>query len=290
MDLYEAQISNPELFQQFTLKDTLFLHYSCPQKEKVVQLFSKYIQFNFTLSGKRIINHDSNRCVANPNKGIIIKKCAFVQELPSTREGWDVLIFYLKDDYLRSLFEEFRPHLSLEELPEPNKVWIESFSINEHIKNSYKSFIPYIIDNKSLPDSVFENKFKELLFNIFSHPENKHILAYILKIVNRFQTPIWEVMEANYMYDLNIQDFAKIANRSLSTFKRDFKKHYQTSPGKWLTERRLKRAKSMLQTGNKTISHIAFDCGFSNLSHFSRTYKAEYGMSPSEYRRDWADK
>ncbi|WP_416221651.1 helix-turn-helix domain-containing protein [Rhodohalobacter sp.] len=43
------------------------------------------------------------------------------------------------------------------------------------------------------------------------------------------------------------------------------------------------------QTGNKTISQIAFDCGFNNLSHFSRTYKAEYGMSPSEYRRDWAD-
>ena len=75
-------------------------------------------------------------------------------------------------------------------------------------------------------------KFKELLFNIFSQPENKHILAYILKILNRFQTPIWEVMEANYMYDLNIQDFARIANRSLSTFKRGFKKHYQTSPGK----------------------------------------------------------
>jgi len=255
-----------------------------------MQLYNKYIQFNFTLSGKRIINQGSNRCVANPDKGLIVKKCAFVQELPSVSEEWDVLIFYLKDDYLRSLFEEFRPHLSLEDLPEPNKIMIESFSINEHIKNSYKSFIPYIIDKKTLPDNVLENKFKELLFNVFSHTENKHLLSYILKTVENFQIPIWEVMEANYFYDLNIQDFAKIANRSLSTFKRDFKKHYQTSPGKWITERRLKRAKNMLQTGNKRISQVAFDCGFSNLSHFSRTYKAEYGMSPSVYRKDWADK
>lgn len=290
MDLYDVQISNPELFQQFSLKDTLFLHYTCPQQERLIQLYSKYIQFDFTLNGKRIINQGSNRCVATPEKGLIVKKCAFVQELPSVSEGWDVLIFYLKDDYLRSLFEEFRPHLSLEDLPEPNKVMIESFSINEHIKNSYKSFIPYIIDNKTLPDNVFENKFKELLFNIFSHPENKHILAYILRTVERYQTPIWEVMEANYFYDLNLQDFAKIANRSLSTFKRDFNKHYHTSPGKWLTERRLKRAKSMLQTGNKTISQVAFDCGFNNLSHFSRTFKAEYGFSPSANRRVWTDK
>ena len=285
MDLYEAQISNPDLFQQFSLKDTLFLHYSCPQEERLMQLYSKYIQFDFTLSGKRIINQGNNRWVANPDKGLLVKKCAFVQELPSVSEGWDVLIFYLKDDYLRSLFDEFRPHLKLTELPEPNKLMIESFSINDHIRNSYKSFIPYIIDNKSLPDSVFENKFKELLFNIFSHPENQHILSYILKTVERYQTPIWEIMEANYMYDLNIQDFANIANRSLSTFKRDFKKHYKTSPGKWVTNRRLKRATAMLQTGNKSVSEVAFDCGFKNSSHFSRVFREKFNTSPSHFKK-----
>lgn len=290
MDLYEVQISNPELFKQFSLKDTLFLHYSCPQREKLMQLYTKYIQFNFTLSGKRIINQGNNRWVADPSKGLIVKKCAFVQELPSVSAKWDVLIFYLKDDYLRSLFEEFRPHLSLTDLPEPNKMMLERFTIDEHISNSFRSFIPYIIDKKSLPDNVLENKFKELLFNVFSHPENKHILAYILRFVERYKTPIWEIMEANYMYDLNIEDYAKIANRSLSAFKRDFKKHYKTSPGKWLTNRRLKRAKSMLQTGNKSITQVAFDCGFNNSSHFSRVFKETFNISPSGFKKNWANK
>jgi AraC-like DNA-binding protein len=290
MDLYETQISNPKVFQQFSLKDTLFLHYSCPQQEKLMQLYTKYIQFNFTLSGKRIINQGSNRWEADPNKGLIVKKCAFVQELPSVSKKWDVLIFYLKDDYLRSLFEEFRPYLPLTNLPEPNKVMIESFSINEHINNSFRSFIPYIIDKKSLPDNVLENKFKELLFNVFSHPENKHILAYILRFVEQNKTPIWEIMEANYMYDLNIQDYANIANRSLSAFKRDFKKYYKTSPGKWLTSRRLKRAKTMLQTGNKSITQVAFDCGFNNSSHFSRVFKETFNISPSGFKKNWANK
>lgn len=285
MDLYEAQISNPDLFHQFSLKDTLFLHYTCPQQEKLMQLYSKYIQFNFTLSGKRIIGQGDHRWVANTNKGLVVKKCAFLQELPDNYEGWDVLLFYLKDDYLRSIFEEFRPYLKLNSLPEPNQVMLEQFTIDDHIRNSYKSFIPYILDNKTLPDSVFESKFKELLFNIFSHPENKHILAYILRIVERSQTPIWEVMEANYMYDLKIQDFANIANRSLSTFKRDFKKHYKTSPGKWVTNRRLKRATAMLQTGNKSINEVAFDCGFKNSSHFSRVFREKFSLSPSQYQK-----
>lgn len=167
---------------------------------------------------------------------------------------------------------------------------IESFSINEHINNSYRSFIPYIIDKKSLPDNVLENKFKELLFNVFSHPENKHILAYILRFVERNKTPIWEIMEANYMYDLNIEDYAKIANRSLSAFKRDFKKYYKSSPGKWLTNRRLERAKTMLQTGNKSITQVAFDCGFNNSSHFSRVFKETFNISPSGFKKSWANK
>ena len=225
-----------------------------------------------------------------PKKGGLLKKCAFLQELPADYSGWDTMVFYLKDDYLRSVFDEFRSHLSLNDLPEPNKEMIEMFEINDRIRSCYESFLPYFGTNKQLPVSLLENKFKELLFNIFSHPENKHILAYILKIVDRHQTQVWEVMEENYMYDLKVEDFANLANRSLSAFKRDFKKHYNTTPGKWITNRRLKRAKAFLETTVKSISQVAFDCGFSNLSHFSRTYKAEYGMSPSAYRRDWADK
>ncbi|MDZ7692773.1 MAG: AraC family transcriptional regulator [Balneolaceae bacterium] len=289
MDLYELHKSDPELFPQLSVKDTLVLYYSCPQRDKIMQLYSKHIQILFTLSGKRIQKRGDQIWVHSPGKGELLKKCAYLQELPADYSGWDVLVFYLKDDYLRFVFDEFRSHLSLTDLPEPNKEMIEMFEINDRIRSCYKSFLPYFGNNKQLPESVLENKFKELLFNIFSHPENKHILSYILKIVDRHQTPVWEVMEENYTYDLKIEDFANLSNRSLSTFKRDFKKHYKCSPGKWLTKRRLKRAKSMLQTGDKTISQVAFDCGFNNLSHFSRTYKAEYGMSPSAYRRDWAD-
>ena len=290
MDLYELQLSNPKVFPQFAVRNTLVLHYNCPQRDEIVQLYSKHTQVLFTLSGKRVQKHGDQIWVHSPGKGGLLKKCAFLQELPPDYSGWNTLAFYAKDDYLRSVFDEFRPYLSLADLPEPNKEMVEMFEINDRIRSCYESFLPYFGTDKPLPESVLENKFKELLFNIFSHPKNKHILAYILKIVDRHQTPVWEVMEENYMYDLKIEDFANLANRSLSTFKRDFKKHYNTTPGKWITNRRLKRAKAFLETTDKSIRQVAFDCGFSNLSHFSRTYKAEYGMSPSAYRRDWADK
>jgi len=281
MDSFEAHRSNPDIFPQFSLRDTLFLYYSCPQHDKILQLYSKFLQLSFTLSGTRHWHHGNKTWVANPDQGLLVKKCAFLQELPADSSGWDVMVLYLTDEYLRSIFEEFQPHLSLEHLPEPNNDMMETFAINDKIRAFYESLIPYFGPDNSLPLSILENKIKELLFYIFSHEENKHILAYILKIKDGYQTPIWEVMEANYMYDLKVYDYANIANRSLSTFKRDFINYYKISPGKWLTKRRLERAKSFLETTDKTIREIAFDCGFNNTSHFSRVFKERYKYSPS---------
>lgn len=281
MDSFEAHKTNPNEFPQFSIKDTLFLHYSCPQREKLLQLYSKYIQLSFTLSGKRFWHHGNHTWEANTNNGLLIKKCAFIQELPADGSGWDVLVFYLKDEYLRSIFDEFLPHLIIEDLPEPRKEMIETFVIDLGIRNCYKGIIPYFSQDTPLPESVLEGKFKELLFLIFSHPKNKHILAYILKIKDGYQTPLWEVMEANFMYDLKLKDFANIANRSLSTFKRDFKDYYKMSPGRWLTLRRLERAKAIISTSDKSIQEIAFECGFNNASHFSRVFKEHFQHSPS---------
>jgi AraC-like DNA-binding protein len=75
-----------------------------------------------------------------------------------------------------------------------------------------------------------------------------------------------------------------LANRSLASFKREFKDFYHVSPGKWLTRKRLQRAKRYLETSEKNISEVAFENGFTNLSHFSRIFKENYGKSPVDYR------
>ena len=120
MDLYDLQIKNPKLFPQFSVKDTLVLYYSCPQRDEIMQLYSKHTQILFTLSGKRIQKHGDQVWVNSPRKGGIVKKCAFLQELPADYSGWETMVFYVKDEYLRSVFDEFRSHLSLSDLPEPN--------------------------------------------------------------------------------------------------------------------------------------------------------------------------
>jgi len=284
VNIYEIHKSNPDIFTQLSLKDQLFCYYECPQKEKVLQLFSNHNQFTFTISGNRIVRHGNKKWSLSEDQGFLLKRGAFYQELPDFYSGWEVLVLYLKDDYLKNIFEEFRPYLSLDKLPEVNVEMIQEFTVNDQIRNGYKSLLPYFAKPHVLPDTIFEGKFKELLFNILIHPHNKQILAYVNQLIGDYVTPIWEVMESNYYYDLKISEFAEIANRSTSTFRRDFEKHYHTAPGKWLTNKRLEKAMLLLKTSDKQISDITFECGFKNVSHFSRIFKEKFNISPTKYR------
>ena len=74
----------------------------------------------------------------------------------------------------------------------------------------------------------------------------------------------------------------QLSGRSLSTFKRDFKKCSALSPREWLIRRRLEAAHGLIRKGGRKVSEICFEVGFKNLSHFSKIYKIAYGVPPTE--------
>lgn len=93
-----------------------------------------------------------------------------------------------------------------------------------------------------------------------------------------------DFMEKNFRSDMSMTEFAKASGRSLSTFKRDFKKMSELSPERWLTDRRLRAAFELLQRGRR-VSDACFDVGFKNVSHFSAIFKKKFGITPGEARK-----
>ena len=87
---------------------------------------------------------------------------------------------------------------------------------------------------------------------------------------------------AIYMNDISMEEIANYTGRSLSTFKRDFKKCSTLSPREWLIRRRLEAARELIRKGGRKVSEICFEVGFKNLSHFSKIYKETYGIPPTE--------
>lgn len=94
---------------------------------------------------------------------------------------------------------------------------------------------------------------------------------------------ILDFMDQNYMYDLSMEEIASYTGRSLSTFKRDFKKVSDLPPEKWLVRGRLQAAQEMLREKDKSVTDVYVEVGFKNFSHFSSAFKRQYGIAPSNY-------
>jgi len=95
---------------------------------------------------------------------------------------------------------------------------------------------------------------------------------------------IEKVMSQNFLFNLKVEEFAKLCGRSLSAFKREFKDLYNTSPSRWIKSKRLQHAKKLLTETNLNINQIAYDSGYINSSHFIKSFKEKYNLPPHKYR------
>jgi AraC-like DNA-binding protein len=68
-------------------------------------------------------------------------------------------------------------------------------------------------------------------------------------------------MERNYMFNMPVEKFGYLTGRSLTTFKRDFKKAFQTTPQKWLTQKRLELAHYQIREKNRRPSEVYLETG-----------------------------
>lgn len=94
---------------------------------------------------------------------------------------------------------------------------------------------------------------------------------------------------ANIYTNLSLEEIASKCCLSVSSFKRRFARSFEASPHRWFLEKRMCRARGMLITTDMSVAEIGRACGFSNQSHFIKVFKRHYGMTPTLYRRSYAD-
>ena len=84
-----------------------------------------------------------------------------------------------------------------------------------------------------------------------------------------------------------VEEMAEIVELSKPHFQRLFKNKVGVSPIAWLRERRLEKACELLESEFLNIQQIGITIGMSDDSHFTRDFKRKYGVTPSEYRKQY---
>lgn len=269
--------------KRLLVSDLLFAEYKCPMSQTRYDMWSHHNYFVYVIKGKKKWFAGDHEVLAKADDCIFVKKGAhsiyqyFDDEFCS-------LFMFVPDQFIKDTLQENQIIIPQnEDKTDPSPIL--RVETNEILKTYFLSFLSYISNQMSPDKRLAELKFRELIMLVSSGAGNKSLSDYFQSLYNTTLPSIQSVMESNYTYPMSLHEFARLSNRSLSAFKRDFTDVYGTTPGKWLRKRRLDYSRYLLEQTGKTVTEVVMDSGFKNISHFSRAFKEQFGISPAHHKK-----
>ncbi|MGG9964811.1 helix-turn-helix domain-containing protein [Ferruginibacter sp. SUN106] len=288
INFQEKVLTYPQYCRQLTCSESLITIFNCPAEARLMQnkfadLWSHENYIFYVLEGKKVWHTAQGSYEISAGDCVLVRKGAWILE-QFFDIGFCLVLFFIPDEFICDTLK----NKSIPLVKKTDKAYSPVIRLNasETLRSFFTSMYAYFSSTTDLDSSLLELKFRELILNIAGDSANVEALSYFCSLVNEPQSLSLErVMNDNYCFNLKLEQYALLSNRSLSAFKRDFQKIFCTTPGKWLMEKRLLHAKFLLSNKNKQISEAAFESGFENLSHFSRAFKMRFNISPLAFKQ-----
>ncbi len=283
LNLVEAVRSNPKI-NRLEIGDFLFAEFTCGIADEKAALWAHQDYLVHVLTGKKTWHTAEGIFAANPGDSVFFKKGAAIVE-QHLEVDFCLLMFFIPDDLVRATVREIAASLGL---ARTSATLIQSAARVENdtaLSGFFASMRAYFAGKEMPSEPLSRLKLKELVISILTSGRNPALAAYFRSLADSDAPSVAEIMETNFRYNLSLEEYARLCHRSLSSFKREFQASFQMSPGKWLLGKRLDYAAALFRSSKRNVTEIAFDSGFEDVSHFSRAFKARFGVSPVAYRQ-----
>lgn len=234
--------------------------------------------FSFLQVGKKQVHFAGTSVAVNKDQSLLLKKGNWLwTELLDVEAVYYCKLFFFSEKILKEFLKKHT---------ENN--WIVKDEIPYFIIRNDEYITSYLNSLSTIghaPPIFMKNlllvKFEELMLYLLQKYGRK-FETYLHSLIVNETSPFKKIVESKIHSSLKLEEIAFLCNMSLSTFKRYFIKTYNRSPGKWLQDQRLQKAKETLEEGILKPSDIYLEFGYNNLSNFSIAFKNKFEISPSE--------
>jgi len=277
-------IHESDLFKTIRIDDLLLVDYRCLIGDRESEIWNHTNYLAYVVGGEKKWITPTNECKIGPGEALFVKKGAHTV-YQYFDEPFFVLFIFIPDEFIRKVILKY-PELASHTLNGHQEEQLISLSMNKVLDSFFQSVMAFFSKDATCSESVLKMKMEELILNILTQPNNHQLKRYFFSVGKNQKVNLKEIMNDNFIHQLSLNDFARMAARSLSTFRRDFKNAYGTTPGKWLLAKRLEYGKFLLETTDKSINEIIDTSGFKNRSHFIKSFKDAFGVSPRKFRSE----
>jgi AraC family transcriptional regulator, exoenzyme S synthesis regulatory protein ExsA len=277
-------VRNSNLFKKFKVDDLLFAEIICPVEADASdeRLWWHDNFFSYAIAGEMELKTLSGEYRVKAGECGFVKKGSIIAARHIIQEDFCELRVFVPDDFIKSVFQKYRIPLLTSGSYEKTDTIIP-LTTDDVLDVYFHSLLTYFRQPIPPSENLLKLKFEELLVNILSNNAHPTLKCFLSELCKSSKPSLKEIMEANFFSNLSRDEFARLCGRSLSSFKQEFKVIFQTTPGKWLQEKRLEYSRYLLETTDSSIDEICEISGFENRSHFIRVFKGKYDITPGKF-------
>lgn len=225
--------------------------------------------------------------------GFFMKKGSYLvsDKIDDEEKKYESLIIFFSDTWLQCQMDTIFDCKNTSEIKVDDCLCgdialLEEDVLMNSIVDQFKSYFDLHHDKERL-QVLLPFKIREL-FQILISAQNGHHFEKCLRSLDHHQHPdLVALMNNNYKENISLEQYAFLANCSLSTFKRKFMQTFKTNPGKWIMQRRLEESYELLKNSEKNVTEIAYEVGFESPAHFIASFKQKYRNTPKQLQQQF---
>lgn len=226
----------------------------------------------------RVENDAGMMAVVNENRMVFLPKGLYtITDIIPEQGAFEAVVFFFSEELIR----EFVATNNIE----PKKERCVDYKILNYVpevKMFTESLLQLYKRKPAPPRTLTKLKLFELL-HLLSFSQTNCLVPILATLNNKERRSLKQFMEQNFSKPLSIEDYAYLTGRSLSSFRRDFIEQFGISPKQWLIEKRLEMAHALLTKNHTTVSQVALEAGYENISHFIKAFHGRYGTPPKQF-------
>lgn len=264
-------LPNIEVILKNNTSSIIFKSLSESLEKKKMYLSS--VAILLVMKGEQVIqSYENTDFIVKENEIVILPKGLYVvSDFVTKQDNFEAFIFFIDDQLIKKFL------LVNSTKQDEIKSTILKTKISHQIDQYIQSLsLVYKKDKKS--NALLEIKVLEFLLLIELQKNSQPLISSLINPIKKRN--ISEFMEENYLSNLKISDYAILTGRSESSFNRDFKRFFGTTPKKWLITKRLSKSHELLSNTEINVTQAAMEVGYENVSHFIEAYKKTYGVTP----------
>lgn len=239
--------------------------------------------FSFLQEGMKEVFFDNSSYSINNTQFLLMKSghCLMTEKLSSVQEYYRSVLFFFSNEAVLKFIRKFELN------PADSNAFYSTYSFNydSFIKRFANSLLDISKLSEPIQKHILDAKFEEIMLYLIEFNGVDFLYSLISNSDNQNQKFI-QTIESNQLNKLSIKELSFLSNMSVSTFKREFEKHFHSPPSKWFQDKRLEQAAYLLKQNKKRPSDIFEEIGYENLSNFIQAFKVKFGVTPKQYQSD----